>query len=180
MATLSIQFHALPSELAPRVRNWVVELNVHLVCISFRPFSVVEIPPSAIESAINAGKCRRFTLTVNPPNLSVDSPDAFGRENPGALTLDVGCLSANGLQESWLAARTLETPLPTQWNYVAKDLRAITNAGAIAVNPRSGATSRSKNHRYSPGAKALEASGVAIRSGAGTSLLKFGSATEPE
>jgi len=94
-------------------------------------------------------------------------------QNPGALSLDLGRRTDVGLEESWLTSRTDNPTLLASWRKFLKQVRSLTRAGAIALNPQTGAISRLKDHRYSVGAKLLESQGVPMLPAAGTARLHF-------
>ncbi len=117
---------------------------------------------------------RELALTLEIPTLSVANATAFLDKHPGALRLDIGRRSEKGLRESSLSCRTSDARSLTAWKRVVRKLQCITKAGAIAVNPATGATSRLRSHRYTEGAKALDERGVPMLPVAGAAVLHFG------
>jgi len=69
-------------------------------------------------------------------------------------------LSPDGLRESWLSARTANTTAIATWKKIAKRLKSMTVQGATAINPDTKTTGPAKGHRFSEGARTLEAAGV--------------------
>jgi len=173
MADISIQFHALPKEIMPVFRSFVENAGAHVVSINFHPFQAVEVAPSTLGAVFEDPSVRRLAVTLQSPILPVRGMNEFLDNNPGALLLEVGRRSAEGLNESWLTARAEDAGTLTEWRNFAKLLRAMTRAGAVAVNPETGETGELKNHRFSPGAQALEREGVPMLPAAGTSRLRF-------
>ena|SRR5215469_15463485 len=171
MAGISIQFHAIPAEILPVVRSFVEQVKAHIVSVRFPPFSAVEVEPKQLEELFDDASVN-FMLTLQPPVLPASNILEFIDHNPGALTLDVGRRSAKGLEESWLSVRTQDMDAVAVWRKLAKLLRSMTKAGATAVNPTTGATGVIRDHRFSPGAEALERQGVPMLV-PGKSLLKF-------
>ena len=176
MSDISIQFHALPSDLVPLVKEFVSERQLHVVGMSFPPFSAMEIPNERIEQALLDGRYRRFAFTEEKPVSPIASQKQFGERHPCALILDVGRQSSSGLEQSRLACRTLDLPMPNVWRGFAQRLRSVTTAGAVAINPDTGATALMPNFRYTLGAKTLSQSGVPMLSAAGGTILKLGTA----
>jgi hypothetical protein len=170
MSDISIQFHAIPDELVPLVKELVSEPQVHFLGMGSPPFTVTEISPEQIEQAMLDRSYWRFAFTKEKPIPPIVSQKEFGERHPCALILDVGRRTNRGLEQSWLACRTFDLPLPDAWRRFARKLRAITTAGAVAVNPDTGASAIVRNHRYTPGAKELNESGVPMCSAGGTFL----------
>lgn len=173
MADISLQFHCLPDELILSVSSFVNEVRAHTVAIRFQPFEAVLIAASDLSRALQAPDVRRIVFTADSPVLGATAMNAFLDQNPGALLLDLGRQTDAGLKESWLASRTDNPVLLASWRKLVKQVRSLTRAGAIAVNPQTGATSRLKDHRYSAGAKLLESQGIAMLPAAGTARLRF-------
>lgn len=175
MSDISIQFHALPEELLPLVEQSVREHRLHVVKMRFFPFEAVEVSPEQLSSVFADSAVGRIALTVTPPDLPANNEMRFLDQNVGALVLDVGRQEKKGLGESWLAARTDDEELLSIWRSIAKRLKAMTKAGAVAVNPATGAEAPVRNHRYTEGAKALETKGVPILPVGGKNRLRLGS-----
>jgi hypothetical protein len=175
MPDIQLRFHALPSELLELVHMAVDELGLHLIGVTFPPYRARELARDEIDDAIVSGPYHRFLLTEFPLAEPVHSQDALGEQVPEGLYLDVGRLGSDGLGQSWLAGRTGSAPMDPKWKKIAKALRAMTKAGAVAVAP-DGATSPSRSHRYTPGAKALDDHGVTMRPDGGNVVMKLGSA----
>ena len=174
MSNISIQFHALPEELATIVDEMVRTLHPRVVCLTSNPFSATEVEPAQVNAAISAGRCSMFAFLEREPMLDVRSQKDFGERNPGGLYLEVGRETEKGLAESWLRARISDGPMPKSWTKFAAKLRAATKAGATAVSPDDGATSFLRNHRFTAGAKDKSDQGVPILPAAGVAVLKLG------
>ena len=174
MADVVIQFHAVIDELVEFLQGVTEEFQVHVTALRFHPFSTTLVDNDLIGVTVRDPTVREFALTIDPPSLSAANANEFLDRNPSALRLDIGRLSQQGLAESCLSARTTDEPTIKTWRSVARKLRAITKAGAIATNPATGATSRLRSHRFTIGAKALGDNGVAIRPVAGGAMLRLG------
>lgn len=171
MTDVSIQFHMTPEELLPIFRSFIDDVNGKVAAITFQPFQARELTPSELGDAFVDSTFDRLAVTLSKPTLPVSGMVQFSEENPDALFLDVGRESADGLHQSWLAARTENAEALQAWQDFARRVRRATRAGATAEDPRTGARSRMKNYRYSPGAKRLQENGVAMRPAAGTARL---------
>ena len=177
MSDISIQFHALPSELVPLVKEFVVGRNIYVVGMSFPPFSATEIWEDQLEEAILNGPYRRFAFTLRRPEFPILVQTDFLEKNPCAMILDVARPTSNGLRQSKISCRSFDLPMPDEWGKFARRLRLATSSGATALNPDTGATTFTKNFRYTSGAKALHDSGVPMLPIAGGTVLKLGKGT---
>jgi hypothetical protein len=175
MADLSINFHALPSELVPLVQHCVTEMNLHVIATTFPPWAARRIFPEDIPRTILDGPCEWLLFSETEPLLHVMSETELAAKNPGLLSLLVGRQTPKGLEQSWLACRTVAgVSVSIKWREIASRLRSFTEAGIRVLNPRTGATAHYKNHRYTAGAKALSDLGVPILPIAGTTIMKLG------
>lgn len=170
---ISIQFHALPKELISLTRPAVQHGGCYATAIKFHPFHAMQIEPALLEESFDDEAVRRIAFTAEPPVLSASTMNEFLDHNPSALLLDIGRPSPQGLRESWLTAKAPGVGVASRWQDFAKRLRSMTKAGALAVNPQTGASSRLKDHRFSAGAKQLENEGVPMLPAAGTSKITF-------
>ena len=165
MPDISIQFHALPEELLSFLRQIVSEFNLHVVALRFRPFSASEIPVGQFDHLFSdQSTSKRFHFSQDKPVLSVADELEFSDKNPDSLRLDVGSRGEEGLRESWLSARTENATALATWKKIAKQLKGMTVQGATAVNPNTGASGSVKGHRFTEGAKRLEAIGFPLLS----------------
>lgn len=175
MPDIQVKFHALPTELLALVHMAVDELGLHVIGVAFPPYRARELARDEIDDAIVNGPYHRFLLTEFPLPEPVDSQDELGEHVPEGLYLDVGRLRSDGLGQSWLAVRTSSAPMDPKWKKIAKALREMTKAGALAVAP-DGTSSPSRNHRYTAGAKELNDRGVSMRPEGGNVVMKLGRA----
>lgn len=171
MADISIQFHALPEELRDFVRQAVSDYGLHVVAIRFPPYEAIELDPDQLDEAFaDSSPYDQLTFTVHKPRLPAKGNMELWDKNPDALNLQFGRGTENGLVESHLLARTENAAALAVWKKIAKRLKGMTEKGALAVQPKTGATGSARDHRYTAGAKALEASGVAMLTITGINL----------
>ena len=168
-----IQFHAVLEDLTEFVRDVTDEIPVHVTAFRFPPFRATQVDVSDLELTMQDTAVRELALTLEPA-LPAETASDFAEQNPSALRLDIGRLSEQGLRESCLSVRTTDDSAILQWKRVAQRLRKLTQAGAVAVNPVTGAKSSLRNHRFTPRAKQLDDDGVVIRPVAGSALLHLG------
>ena len=161
MADISIQFHALPSELLPFVKTCISEFDLHLTAMRYRPFEVLEVNPHEMNYFFDdSSDHRRLAFTIDKPVVNISNELEFGKENPDHLRLDIARRTSHGLEESWLCARTDNGTALRVWKQVAKRLKAMTRSGVTAINRETGATATFTSARYTQGAKDLESRGV--------------------
>lgn len=175
MADISIQFHALPEEIARFLTEIAQEYSLYLVAITERPFKARQCV--ADELLIQAEKGllpKKIFLSIPKPTIASSSKEEFTSNNPSCLLINAGNIDRDGLHESWLAIRSEDDSAMITWKKVAKKLIAMTKSGAVAVNPKTGATSTLRSHRYTDGAKHISENGVVILPVAGSSQLRLG------
>ncbi len=161
MADISIQFHALPEELLSFVRGFVADFGLSVVALRYRPFDAHEPSESRLNDCFSVESLhKRLHFALGKFTLPAANELDFGDKNPGSLRLDVGTLCEGGLAESWLSSRTEDPESIAVWKKIAKRLRSLTEQGATAVNLKTGAMGPAKGHRFTDGAKRLEATGV--------------------
>jgi hypothetical protein len=174
MTDISLQFHALPEEVLPPFRRFVEDAHGHVVAIRFNPFEASLAEPAELEQLFADSSIRRLAVTLRPPDLSANGMNQFLDHNPGALLLEIGRSTPDGLRESWLTARTDDADTLSKWRGLLKKLRSLTKAGAMAVNPETGARAKMRSHRFTAGAKALERNGTPILPAAGGARIELG------
>lgn len=176
MKSIMIQFHATLEELVEYLNSVSSDLGLIMTMMILKPFTLKQIEGGlTLDGLLQSGKDVdiRLLLTKDKPDLSASSPNNFLDLNPGAVVLDIGCLSELGLHESALSFMSDEKGKITVANKLASKLKKITKSGVIAVNPVSGAEANIRSHRYSVGAKAKYDEGVKILPIAGNSFLKL-------
>src|SRR5207302_2996162 len=110
--------------------------------MKYRPFEATEIGPARLEGVFADCSYRRLAFTVGKPSLPATSTLKFDDQNPDRLTIDLGRRTEKGLNESSLAARSFAPEIIAVWKQLAKRLKAMTVAGAVAVDKATGATAR--------------------------------------
>jgi hypothetical protein len=174
MADISIQFHALPEELRDFVKQCVADFELRVVSIQFPPYQVVELDADHLdEEFADSSTYKRLAFTLGEPSLLVTRELDFADKNPDALWLHIGERTKTELRESHLSARTENAAALAVWKKIAKRLKEMTEKGALGIQPDTGATGPVRWHRYTAGAKALEATGVPMLTITGI-ILKLG------
>lgn len=159
MASISIQFYAMPDELAALARTWIERDSLHAAAVKYRPFLAQPLlATQAVESVLEES-VGRLILAERPIDCSAGGNLELLDKNEGVLVLDIGRVSSAGLTESRVSATTA-TPA---WRRVAASVRKNTVAGMVGENERSGATATYRSFRYTPGAARLVRSGTPLR-----------------
>ncbi len=180
MADISIQFHATSAELRAFVRQIVADFDLHIVALRFRPFDASELSGGLLDGCFSDDSpYKRLHFTLGKPMLPVAHELDFGDKNPDSLRLDIGTLDDDGITESWLSARTENPASIAKWKIISKRLKAITERGATAINPKTGGMGPAKNHRFTDGAKWLEATGTPMLTITGIVMKPGLPASEP-
>ena len=140
----------------------------------FFPFEAIEVSPDKLDEVFaETSPYRELVFTLKKPILPVKGNMDFLDKNPGALRLLVERKSKEGLRQSLLSARTDDPAVLSVWKKIAKRLKDMTQAGVVVINPKTGAWVHDRSFRYSPGAKALAASGVPMLPIAGGNRIEF-------
>jgi hypothetical protein len=165
MPGISIQFHALPEELLALAKAWVSEFGLHVVEIKYPPYQATEVGSEALASIFAEGSPgRELVLTVSRPVLPAKGTFELAEKNPGMLRLQIGGQTAKGVGESHLTANGDDTVAGGIWKKIGKELKDLTSLGVLVVHPVTGETSPARGFRFTSGANALDANGVAMLS----------------
>lgn len=180
MPDISCQFWALPEEIAPFVKNFVIEFRLHIVGMKFFPFTAIEIEQERIENVIlNHPEFERYAFTLYLPDIPDRSDQIeFSNMNPNRLTMDIGRITEKGLSESWLTTRAQDPEVFAIWKKVANQLRKMTTAGVTTINPNTGESGYERTFRYTVGAKQCEVAGIPILPVAGKLHMRLGKPTD--
>lgn len=177
MSKLSLQLHVLPGEVDALLSDLLNDKSVFVTVVEgsriplqFRLGEERRCPPG----------CRALIFTHYSPVLSAQSIYDFLGLNPDALVFEVGQLTSAGLAESWLSAMTENSDVMKRWKRTAKLVQAATQGGAVAVNPKTGATAPMKGHRFTAGAQAQYLKGIAMLPSAGNSLVQLAGIPAPD
>jgi hypothetical protein len=174
MADISVQFHALPRELLSMVKDWIDQFNLRVVAMKFHPFEAVEIDGEQLDRIFaDVSPYRELAFLTQTPVLPATSNEDFFDKNPDKLRLDIGRKTDRGLEQSWLTSRTQNLEVSAIWKGFARDLKKVTHAGVVAINPETRAAVKISSYRYTDGAQLAASTGVPILPPAGTARLRF-------
>jgi hypothetical protein len=164
MADIIIQFHATTDEIEGLVMHVVRTESLFVTARWHWPFRAILISESAVSEVLRDPTMDDLVFTTQQPALSGKTSLKFLDDNPGALLLDIGRLTKDGLKESCLSCKSAKEQDVVIWRRVASQLRKKTMAGVTGFDPVSGASSFYRAHRYTEGAKELSTQGIRIRS----------------
>jgi hypothetical protein len=162
LAGLIIQFHAHLGELKEFIERATTSYGLFATALWPHPFRARVVNSADLGLAIQDPAMRDIAFSTSAPRLDAAHLLDFIDKNEGVLILSIGRLISAGLDESCLSTTTDDIEKLAIWKKVASDLRKQTKVGAQVVNPETGATSFSRSHRYTAGAKTLGDGGVAI------------------
>jgi hypothetical protein len=171
MSKLSIQLHAMPDEVPVLLANLLSDPLVFVVIAKSTPLQLTQHNnkfPFAIDS-----DCKAVLFTLLEPTLGMHSLNDFRKLNPDALVFEIGQLKRDELRESWFSAMTDSEAAMTRWKRAAKELQTVTLTGAVAVNPRNGASAPMKGHRHTRAAQESFAKGIVMLPAAGNSVIQL-------
>ena len=157
MSKLSIQLHALPSEVESLLQGL---MNDPAVFVTVAEGSPLQFQTIANRAENTVSRCRAVLFTLSQPRLGAGSLNEFKSSNPDVLVFEIGQQTSTGLAESWLWAMSENAEAMKRWKRAAKQLQSLTLSGAVAVHPVSGASAPMKGHRFTKGAQASYASVV--------------------
>lgn len=171
MSGLIVQFHALSEEISDLFAELFDDSDVYIAEVMRSP---LRFQMWSKEASSRATMDRRmFVFSLTPITLDVKNMNDFHRANVDALFLELGGTSPAGLAESCLSSMTDDEVALRRWKEVMKRLRKNTLLGAIAVNPKTGASCPMRSHRFTVGAQYVHANGIAILPFAGHAVIKL-------
>ena len=176
MKRMSIQFHATPKEIITFVETAIKKLAPEAALLALRPFACSRLPNSSAGEAIAValGETRLRVVFANAPiDCTAKTLNGFLDDNPDVVLLDIGRLSASGLEESCLSIQSNSAGYLKLAQQLGKILKQVTNVGAIAVNPETGEKAKLRSHRFTDEALALAKNGVKMLPVAGKSTIQF-------
>jgi hypothetical protein len=164
MKKLITQFHATPSEMAEYLERLRIDMPCSLALIGNRlPILYAKSEPVDFQSKIDDAGDVRIVLSSKGDMVWADSPNKLLDANPNCLVMDIGKRDSDGLEESCLQLAA----------FAFSQLKKITKAGAVAVNPSNGAEAAMRTHRFTKGAKVLFDEGGRMKPVGGNAIIKL-------
>ena len=173
MPSISIQFHALPDELEAMTFDWCQKFELKMAAQKFSPFEIHLIGANDLGEVFKDTSFRRLAFSTNKFFGAGRNNYDFLNKNPECLTLDIGRLGTEWLEESRLSCSCSDKSVYLVWQRIARSLKKETQAGARAVNPVTKTSSVARNHRFTIGAKESFDAGVQIRPMAGSCYFEL-------
>lgn len=164
MAGFYTQFHATLDELCDFIEAWLDNHPIVISAFAFPPRSRVAISRDTVRTVLARPDLLQVTFTHGPVDPSRISPSEVADDDQSFLYLLIGRIKPNGLEESSLSSG-YDDPI---WKKINRDLKRHTTAGADLVDDATGKVHQFyRNPRFTPGAKALRASGTQLRHSGG-------------
>ncbi len=162
MARVSVQFHAMPSEVADFLVKVAADPSLWLTKLGGHPFAVRPWTGEANSIADERSEISAIAVTLVEPVLRGRSIHEFHKLNADMLAVEIGRVTESGLKESWLWG-TSDDPLTMKvWKRIARQLTAFCTTGGFAENLNTGARGSAGNHRFSSGARLAYSNGTRL------------------
>jgi hypothetical protein len=158
MAGFNTQFHATLSELQDFIESWLDEHPIVISAFAFPPRSRVAISRETVREVLARPDVLQVTFTHGPVDSSLRSAGDVVDAGYKPLYLLIRRLKPHGLEQSSLSTG-YDDPI---WKKINRDLKRRTTAGADYANDETGASHFYREPRFTPGAKALYASGTPL------------------
>ena len=157
-SSFGTQFHATIDEIATLIEGWMDRYPIHLSAFAFPPARQVQITRDTIREVLARPEVSSVAFTEGAVDPAWEQSYDVAGSGLVHLILDIGRLGSTGLTQSHLSTKTVT---PT-WEKMNRELKKLTTAGATLVSP-DGSTEFRPIPRFSPGAKALAATGTPLR-----------------
>jgi hypothetical protein len=175
MTRVSLQVHALGTELQDLAMRWANEAGLHLAIERYFPaYEVVELDVERSASAVELTHAiGRVALGRRPFNMNAATPHQFASLNHGCLFVSVEHAGGDGLRESLVGGVTEDGEDLRLWRRLIRQARKPMHRGASIRNPATGATRPAPSHLHTRGAHDLAAAGTRMLAIAGTNEFVF-------
>lgn len=175
MAKITIQFHAVFSEVVEYITPIVREFSLNLVLLKENPFAICLFD---VETRMNVfcgdnDFSRPYELIIfrEDPNCNVTSRTDFIKRNPEMISIRFGVLTEDYLGQSVCSVETTDLQFEKIARKVTNSIKRNTRAGVLAVNANTGDSVFMKTFRYTKRALDLERSGIKMKPFAGGNLI---------
>ena len=160
MAGFYTPFHATLDELCDIIEAWLDQHPIVISAFAFPPCTRVDISRDTLRDVLGRPDIGEVVFTQTPVDPSLSSACDVGTAGSASVQLNIGRLKPSGLEQSNLSTG-YDDPI---WKKINRDLKRHTTAGADYVNDTTGKVSQfARDARFTPGAKALDASGTRLR-----------------
>lgn len=172
MAT-SIQFHALPEELLIFTQRIAEKIDAHLIGKEFPPLRRYPLDRTELPQAMGNPMVTGISFCFCKTPEKHQDPASWRDDD--AIALEIARPEKEGLRQSLLALRSTQADAKRAWKFVSSELKEMTHAGVTVVNLMTGASTSMAAFRFTDGARALAAKGVAMLPIAGKNAIRFDS-----
>lgn len=174
MTGISFQFHGTREELAPLLSSRLHAKGMVATIVGVRAGMVDRLWNGDI-AALLEHPDSDVTLgwTLGSPKGGAGGLNDFLKRNSDSMIFVLGSFTLRGLTQCWLSVKSDDKKLVAVAQALKKDIVQITERGAIAVNPVSGATSAMPAYRYTFAARTAYENGVTILPAAGRIVIRL-------
>jgi hypothetical protein len=172
---VGLQFHACGPEVIAMVARWVKEYDLAAALGRWLPQEQLAVRDGDFTAALAIMPGPDFVmLSRRPLHLSDDLRfRELAEANVGALILQLGGHTAEGIRESTMGAVTYDSTDLAVWRRLIARARRSMRSGAIITNPVTGASAVLRSHRYTDEALHLQSSGVTMLAVAGWNTYRL-------
>ncbi len=153
------QFHATIDELGDIIETWLDQHPIVISAFAFPPCTRVAISRANLREVLTRPDVGEVVFTLVPVDPAISAASNVGADGRTCVRFLIGRMKPHGLEQSDFST-TYDDPI---WKKLNRDLKRRTTAGATFENDVTGERHFSRNHRFTPGAKALAASGTPLR-----------------
>ncbi|MDI6102070.1 hypothetical protein QLQ12_25965 [Actinoplanes sp. NEAU-A12] len=166
---VGLQFHACGPEAINMVASWAKEHDLAAALGRLFPDEQVAVRDGDFTAALAIIPLPDFVmLSRRPLHLGNDLRfRELAEANTGALILNLGRHTAEGIRESALGAITYDSADLELWRRLIARARRSMRSGAIITNQVTGASAETRSHRYTDEALQLQSTGVTMLATAG-------------
>jgi hypothetical protein len=165
MASLNIQFHVLPNELAQWIEEWRETFGLYVAVVYFWPrYRAKEVDDlREILTAHRRGESPNQVWLRCEPFVIVKNMTLFEERNSDALGINFPKVCENQLEESQICASSEDSPKTWPiWKRIGKDVKKRTRLGLWSFNPQMKIKGFCKDRRYSSGVAEAENTGIEL------------------
>lgn len=172
MPSVSLQFHAAPSEHVSILQSCARGFDLHFAIEDFgKDYRVSPLSSSGL--SVNPGKRSRIFVSPLPFVFDVVAARDFLKANPRFFVVTPGILDDEGLRESQMGAVTDNPTDLKTWGTIKRRAVKSMHRGAYVVDGLTGVRELLKSHRYTDGAKELALSGTRMLASIGWNRYEF-------
>jgi hypothetical protein len=167
---MAIQLHAAPCELIEFAERVARAYDLQVIVMEFPPARYRRVAIGEVASLASQEQVKKITLLREAP---IGESELKRKCDNDAIVIELSWPRGQSLRQSWVAACTEDPAMLAIWKPIARQLRAMSRAGATAVNSQTGASAHYKVFRHTEAARRLAAEGITMLPIAGGTVLSF-------